>query len=72
MIVTDNNCAFVYEKNVLRFKLTDLKIETKDIDSVRSDSLEIGEKSDKEEQRGDEHLIIKSLGTNEKKKIIKK
>lgn len=49
VVITDNNCAFVYEKNVLVHKLTDLKIETRDIDSARSDSLEIGDRSDKEE-----------------------
>lgn len=60
VIITDNNCAFVYESTTLKFRLTDLKIETRDIDSVRSDSLEIGERSPEEEYRGDEHLIIKS------------
>jgi hypothetical protein len=49
IIISDSNHAFLFEKNALKFKIMD-KLEElgKDTDSVISDTLDIGDLSDKE------------------------
>ena len=43
----------------------DVEVNPNDIESVRSESLEIGDKSDQEEaMNGEEHLVLRSQGTN--------
>ena len=79
VLITDNtNSVYVFEQNQLKHKLTDQfkypKVEqqvneendvNKSHDSVLSDSLEIGELSDREDiGRGEDHLKVRSQGTN--------
>lgn len=70
VIITDSNSIFIYEGDTLVHKLMNqfdeesLKYDDGKFDSILSDSLEIGEESDRENiERTDDHLRIQSKGT---------
>ena len=68
IVITESNHVFVFEKNVLKYKLMDQMEELRgDIESVVSDTLDIGDLSDKEDINKEiEHLIVPNIGTNVK------
>ena len=71
VLITDSNSIFIYERNQLRHKLfhqfkTEMDPDST-FDSILSDSMEIGEQSDRDNiAKGEEFLRIKSNGTNVK------